>query len=75
MEELLEILQDCCPDIDFAAETHLIDDEILDSLSIVTIVGELNEAYSIEITVDDLVPENFNSAAAMLELVQRLMEE
>lgn len=75
MEELLEILTDCCPDIDFAAETALIDDRILDSLSIVTIVGELNDHYSIEISVDDLLPENFNSAEAILQLVNRMSEE
>lgn len=72
MKELLEILETCCPDIDFEHETALIDDGILTSLDIVMIVGELNDAYDISITVDELEPENFNSAEAILALVERL---
>lgn len=72
MKELLEILETCCPDVDFAHETALIDDGILTSLDIVMIVGELNDAYDISITVDELEPENFNSAEAILALVERL---
>lgn len=72
MKELLEILETCCPDVDFEHETALIDDGILTSLDIVMIVGELNDTYDISITVDELEPENFNSAEAILALVERL---
>lgn len=72
MKELLEILETCCPDVDFEHETALIDDGILTSLDIVMIVGELNDACDISITVDELEPENFNSAEAILALVERL---
>ena len=72
MKELLEILETCCPDVDFEHETALIDDGLLTSLDIVMIVGELNDAYDISITVDELEPENFNSAEAILALVERL---
>lgn len=72
MEQLLSILTECCPDIDFERETALVDDELLASLDIVMLVGELNETYGISITVDDLVPENFNSAQGIYALVQRL---
>lgn len=72
MKELLEILETCCPDVDFEHETALIDDGILTSLDIVMIVGELNDAYDISITVDELEPEKFNSAEAILALVERL---
>lgn len=72
MKELLEILETCCPDVDFEHETALIDGGILTSLDIVMIVGELNDAYDISITVDELEPENFNSAEAILALVERL---
>ncbi|MBQ8606348.1 MAG: acyl carrier protein [Clostridia bacterium] len=75
MKDLLNILQDCRPDVDFENETALIDDGILESLDIVMIVNELSDFYNVEISVDDLVPENFNSAKAMYELVQRLAEE
>ena len=74
MEELLAILKDIRPDVDFVNETKLIDDEILDSFDIISIVGELNDHYDIEINVEDLEPDNFNTVQAMLELVSRLQE-
>ena len=75
MDELMRILSEIRPDVDFEHETKLIDDEILDSFDIIAIVGELNETFDIEIDVEDLEPENFNSASAILELVQKLREE
>lgn len=75
MEKLLEILKSVRDDVDFENETKLIDDEILDSFDIVSIVGELCDAYDITITVDDMEPENFNSASAILALVERLIDE
>ena len=71
-EKVIEILGDINPDIDYTAETSLIDGGLLDSFDIVSLVGELNHAFDISITVVDLVPENFNSADAMAELVERL---
>lgn len=75
MEKILEILKSIRDDIDFENEDKLIDDEILDSFDIVSIVGELCDAYDVTITVDDMEPENFNSAQAMLNLVERLLDE
>ena len=75
MEELMNILTETCPGIDFEAQERLIDDGILDSLNIVMLVGELNEAFDISIGAEDLVPENFNSAQAIYALVQRLADE
>ena len=74
MEKLLEILNDIQPDADYETCTTLIDDEVLDSFAILSIVGELEEAFDIEITPVDIVPENFNSAQALWALVQRLQE-
>ena len=75
MEKLLEILKSVRDDVDFENEDKLIDNEILDSFDIVSIVGELCDAYDITITVDDMEPENFNSAKAILALVERLVDE
>lgn len=70
MEELLAILTEAVPGVDFELETALVDDEILESLDIVTIVSEIKDAFDVEITVDDLIPQNFNSAEAMLALIE-----
>ena len=75
MEELLGILKEIRPDVDFETETKLIDDSILDSFDIISIVGELNEHYGIEIDVEDLEPDNFNTAEAILKLVTKLQED
>ena len=75
MEQVLQILSAVRPDVDFETETALIDDGVLDSFDIVAIVGDLNDAFDIEITVEELEPENFNSAEAIYALVQKLLEE
>ena len=74
MEKLLEILNDIQPDADYETCTTLIDDEVLDSFAILSIVGELEEAFDIEITPVHIVPENFNSVQALWDMVQRLQE-
>ena len=75
MEELLRSMSDVRPDIDFETATSLIDDEMLDSLDIVAIVTDVNDEFDVEINVNDLLPENFNSAEALYELIQRLQYE
>ena len=75
MEELLKILSGICPKVDFVNEKKLIDNGVLDSFDIISIVNELNEHYDIEIDVDDLEPDNFNTVEAMLELIEKLRNE
>lgn len=75
MNELMEILSELRPDVDFENETALIDDGILDSFDIVELVGELNSAFDIEIMPNNLLPVNFNSAKAMMALIERLQDE
>jgi len=75
MDKILEILTSIRSDVDFENEEHLIDDGILDSFDIVSIVGELCDVYDITITADEMEPENFNSAQAMLALVERILDE
>ncbi len=75
MEELLKIMSEVRPDIDFETEKHLIDNEILDSLDIVAIVTDVNDEFDVQINVNDLLPENFNSAEALYELITKLQYE
>ncbi len=72
MDRLLKILEELKPDVDFANETGLIDNAVLDSFDIVQLVSQLNEAFDIEITPKDIVPENFNSADALWKMVESL---
>lgn len=75
MEALLEILEELHPDIDFKTHTNLIDDKILDSFDIITLIAEINDAYDVAIPAHEIIPENFNSAKALYELIERLSDE
>ena len=70
MEALLNILSEIHPEVDFETETALIDDGLLESLDIVMIVQEVMQEFGVELTVDDLLPENFNSVDALLALIE-----
>lgn len=72
MEQLLKILSEIKPDVDFNIAESLIDDEIFDSFDIVQLVGQISEEFEIEISPNDILPENFNSAGAMWQMIQRL---
>ena len=74
MDELLELLEDIKPTVDFRTCTGLIDDGYLDSFDILSIVSELNDAFGIERSPVDSVPENFNSAQALWNMVERLKD-
>ena len=74
MEKLLEILSELHPDVDFATTVDLVDDGILDSLDIVTLVTEIHAEFDVTIPAEEIVPENFNSAAALMELIEKLDE-
>lgn len=74
-EKLMEILKELRPEVDFENEKELIDGGVLDSFDIVTLVSQLNEEFEVEINVEDLLPENFNTVDAMIELVEKLQEE
>ena len=73
--ELLTILLQLHPDVDFSTETALIDNKIIDSFDVITLVAEINDRLDIEIGAEDIVPENFNSYAALRALVQRIEGE
>lgn len=75
MDELLEILEELHDDVDYETCTTLIDDKILDSFDIVTIVAEVNNVFDVQIPAEELVPENFNSAKSLYALIERLEEE
>lgn len=72
MEKLLELLKSIRPDVDFENETELIDEGILDSFDVVSIISEIDDAFGVQIRINELDPENFNSAEAIWTLIQKL---
>ena len=74
MEALLEILSSLHPEVDFENTVDLIDDGVLDSLDIVTLVTEINSEFDVSIPAEEIIPENFNSAEALMALIEKLDE-
>lgn len=74
MEELLKILKELHEDVDFETQEDLVDEGILDSLDIVTLITEINDTFDVSIPAEEIVPENFNSAAAIWALIEKLDE-
>ena len=75
MNELIEILANLHPEVDFETCDTLIDDKILDSFDIISVISEINEEFDVVIPAEEIIPENFNSAQALYELVTRLSDE
>lgn len=72
---LLEILHDMHPDVDFVKHTNLVGDKTLDSFDIVTLVTEIDDAFDVAVTADELVPENFNTLDAMCALIEKKLDD
>lgn len=73
MEKIMKILKELRPDVDFTEEKDLIDGGILSSFDLMSLVEELSDAYDIDIEMDDIIPENFNSAEGIYRLIQRVV--
>ena len=74
MERLIELLQDIKEDIDFENETALIDDELLDSFDILQIISAIDDEFEVAIPAAMIIPDNFNSAEALWNMIQELMD-
>jgi acyl carrier protein len=72
MEELMELLKGVRADVDFENETALIDDGILDSFDVVAIISEIDDKFDVQIRINELDPDNFNSAESIWNLIQKL---
>lgn len=75
MEQLLKILEEIKPGFDFEGRTDLVESGDLDSFDVISLVSELNDAYEIDIPVEEIIPENFNSLQAILALVNSQLED
>jgi acyl carrier protein len=74
MNELMAILNDLRVDVDFENETKLIDDGILESFDIIALIGEINDSFDVNIGIEHLTAENFNSAKSIYSLITTLQE-
>lgn len=72
MEKLIEILEGLNPEVDYEKEDKLIDNRLLDSLTILSLIAEIEEEFDVTVPAVDIIPENFNSAKNIWELIQRL---
>ena len=75
MNELISILTELHDDVDFATETGLVENGILNSLDIVTLITEINDRFDVQIPAEEIMPENFDSAEALWALICRLDED
>lgn len=75
MDELLKILNELHPEVNFETEEHLVDDEILDSFDIVTLIAEIQEIFGVTVDAKRMFPGNFNSAKALYAMIQEIEEE
>lgn len=74
MEELLRIMMEINPDIDYEVEDNLIDGKVYDSLSIITLITNICNEFDIEIGPKWMRNENFNSAKAIWNMIESIME-
>lgn len=75
MEELLEVLKRALPKVDWESDSLLVDDGIIDSMDVVTVISEITDEYDIEIPSEEMEPENFNSVQAIYDMIKRLEDE
>ncbi|MEG0770641.1 MAG: phosphopantetheine-binding protein [Clostridia bacterium] len=75
MDELLEILNDIQPDVDYETCTNLIDGHFLDSLAILSLIAEIEDEFDITVSTVEIIPSNFNSAQSIYSMILRLQEE
>ena len=75
MEKLLEILENIKPGVDYENIDTLIDDHYLDSLSILSLIAEIEEEFDLIVPTVEIIPTNFNSVKSMMTLINKLIEE
>lgn len=75
MDELIAILKDIHPDVDYETAANLVDGKILDSFDIISLVSEIADKFDVVVSAEYMIPENFNSAKALWELIEKLQDE
>ena len=74
MEELIKLLSETIEGVDFENEDRLMTDKVISSIDLTEIIAEIEDHYDIEIDMEYLIPENFESAQAMLNMIEELQD-
>lgn len=75
LEDMIDLLKGVKDSVDYETCTTLVDDRVLDSFDILSIISAINDEFDVSVPARDILPENFNSAQAMVEMVKRLQDE
>lgn len=75
MEKLIEILEELQPEVDYETCENLVDGRYLDSLTILSLISEIEDEFDVVIPTVEIIPANFNSAKKIWELIQKLQQE
>ena len=75
MKKLIEILEELQPEVDYETVDNLIDGRYLDSLTILSLVSEIEDEFDVTIPTVEIIPDNFNSAKKIWALIEKLKEE
>ncbi len=75
MDELIDILKNLHSDVDYENCTALIDDKILDSFDLITMIADIHEKFDVIIPADEIIAQNFNSAKSIYSLIERLLDD
>lgn len=75
MERLIEILEELQPEVDYETCENLVDGRYLDSLTILSLISEIENEFDVQVPTVEIIPDNFNSAKKIWELIERLQED
>lgn len=74
MSKIIEVMKEIKPDFDFEGKTSLVDDGLFDSFEVIQFIAEITDVLDVDIPVEEIVPENFNSLEAIEKLINSLLE-
>ena len=74
MLKILEVMKEIKPEMDFEGKTSLVDDGLFDSFEVIQFIAEITDVLDVDIPVEAIVPENFNSLESIEKLITSLME-
>ncbi len=75
METIISILEGIKPGVAIDENTRLLDEKILDSMAMISLVAELTDEFDVDISATDVIPENFQTVGAIKALIERLEDE